>query len=81
MYNADRTRVRLTVNWAIGIFGTTELQRSCAIGNRRLDSRSRIRSEGLAAGIPLEVMEWLRGAPMVEVVEFPASIFGSQQQG
>ncbi|KAF2684856.1 hypothetical protein K458DRAFT_403807 [Lentithecium fluviatile CBS 122367] len=81
MYNADRTHVTLIANWAIGIIGTEEVWNDFYSGGRRLTVESRIRAEGLAAGIPQPVMQWLVGYPLEEVKEFSAEIFGGAYDG
>jgi hypothetical protein len=75
MYNEERTCVSLTANWAVGIIGTEELYTNLRTGARCLRRDSCVRTGGLAAGIPPEVMQWLTGDPIAETMEFPANVF------
>lgn len=75
LYSEDRSRVRLTVPWAVGIIGPENFEYSEILGRRVISRNSDIHRHGRARGIPHDVFKWLVGDPAEEEVQLPATAF------
>ncbi|KAF2242655.1 hypothetical protein BU26DRAFT_510484 [Trematosphaeria pertusa] len=79
-YNASRTVVTLPLQWAIGVIGVDQFREEETINRRILRSSSEVRQRGVAAGVPVDVLAWLVGAPATETVELSAEVFKGENK-
>lgn len=80
-FNPADATFTLPLTWAINIIGAQDFEYS-ALDNRqvlRLDSKLRI--QGVEAGLSVEMWKWLVGIPATEMQEFEAGVFESVDLG
>jgi len=80
-HSEDGTTVTLEFSWAVRIVGEDKFEYNFRDDRKVLKRSSPLRIQGVAAGLPINILKWLAGNPATETLILQVMELNNDQQG